>query len=82
MAIFAVNSNSTPASGNILDCKKLLQSLFEYFKEILLLWIPGHCGVIGNELADYLSKKGASIQQTIRKAAPFTSAKRIIKKKR
>ncbi|GFU98068.1 hypothetical protein TNCV_233431 [Trichonephila clavipes] len=44
-------------------------------------WIPGHCGVTGNELADNLAKKGASIQQTTRKAVPFTRVKGIIKKK-
>ncbi|GFX81315.1 hypothetical protein TNCV_2513041 [Trichonephila clavipes] len=44
---------------------------------------PRHCGVTGNELADHVAKKGAAcIQQTTRKAVPFTSAnKRIIKKK-
>ncbi|GFS61362.1 hypothetical protein TNCV_3105501 [Trichonephila clavipes] len=42
-------------------------------------WIPGHCGVTGNEFADHPAKKGASIQQITTKAVPFTSAKRIIK---
>ncbi|GFT11092.1 integrase catalytic domain-containing protein [Trichonephila clavipes] len=79
-AIFAVNSNSPPASSSILDCKKLLQSLSEYSKQILLQWIPGHRGVTCNEFADHLEKK-ASVQQIIRKCVPFTSAKRIIKKK-
>ncbi|GFX76909.1 hypothetical protein TNCV_3279441 [Trichonephila clavipes] len=60
---FAVNSNSTPASSNILDGKKRPQSLSEDSKEIVLKWIPGHCGVTGKELADHLAKKGASIQQ-------------------
>ncbi|GFU80040.1 RNase H domain-containing protein [Trichonephila clavipes] len=80
-AIFAVNSNSPPASANILDCKKLLQSLSEYSKQIVLQWIPGHCGVTGNELVDHLAKKEASIQQITKKAVLFTSARRIIKKK-
>ncbi|GFW25278.1 hypothetical protein TNCV_5088441 [Trichonephila clavipes] len=44
-AIFAVNSNSPPDSSSILDCKKLLQSLSEYSKQIVLQWIPGHCSV-------------------------------------
>ncbi|GFY22652.1 RNase H domain-containing protein [Trichonephila clavipes] len=76
-----MNSNSTPASSNILDCKKLLQSLSEYSKKFVLQWIPGHCGVAGNELVHHLTKKRASIQHTARKAVPFTSDKRIIKKK-
>ncbi|GFV49820.1 RNase H domain-containing protein [Trichonephila clavipes] len=53
----------------------------EYSKQIVLQWVPGHCGVTGNEFADHLAKKGASIQQITRKVVPFTSAKRIIKKK-
>ncbi|GFY11391.1 uncharacterized protein TNCV_3182331 [Trichonephila clavipes] len=52
-----------------------------YSKQIVLQWIPGHCCVTGNELSDPLAKKGASIQQTTRKVVPFTSAKRIDKKK-
>ncbi|GFR32717.1 hypothetical protein TNCT_285971 [Trichonephila clavata] len=79
--IFAVSSNSTPASSNILDCKKPLQGLSEYSKQIVLQWISGYCSVTGNELEDHLAKKGASIQQATRKAVPFIRAKRIIKKK-
>ncbi|GFV91035.1 RNase H domain-containing protein [Trichonephila clavipes] len=67
-AIFAVNSNSPPASSNIRDYEKLLQSLSEYSKQIVLQWIPGHCGVTGDEFTDHLAKKGAFIQQIIRKA--------------
>ncbi|GFQ91064.1 hypothetical protein TNCT_242021 [Trichonephila clavata] len=51
----------------------------EFSKQIVLHWIPG--GVTGNELADHLAKMGASIQQTTRKAIPFTSDKCIIRKK-
>ncbi|GFW22253.1 hypothetical protein TNCV_1430071 [Trichonephila clavipes] len=52
-AIFTVNSNSTPASSNILDCKKLLQCLSDYSKQIVLHWISGHCvGDIPNGVSD------------------------------
>ncbi|GFT75998.1 nuclear receptor-binding protein [Trichonephila clavipes] len=81
VAVFAVNSNSPPASSSILDCKKLLQSLSEYSKQIVLQWMPEYCIVTGNEFGDYLAKKRASIQHIIRKAVPFTSARHIIKKK-
>ncbi|GFU22502.1 hypothetical protein TNCV_1304131 [Trichonephila clavipes] len=69
-----------------IDCLekdlKTINSLSECSVEIVLLWIPGLCGVTGNELVDHQAKKGASIQHTTRKAVHFTSAKRIIKKKR
>ncbi|GFU07326.1 hypothetical protein TNCV_2656352 [Trichonephila clavipes] len=45
-----------------------------YSKQIVLQWIPGQCGVTGNEFAENVAKKGASIQQITRKADPFTSA--------
>ncbi|GFX74441.1 transposable element Tcb1 transposase [Trichonephila clavipes] len=80
-AVFAVNFNSPFASSSILECKNLLQSLSEYSKQIVLQWIHGHCDVTGNEFADHLAKKGASIQQITRKAVPFTSVRRIIQKK-
>ncbi|GFV07613.1 hypothetical protein TNCV_4941161 [Trichonephila clavipes] len=58
------------------------EKVLEHFSEqIVVQWIPGHCGVTGNEFADHLAKKRASIQQITRKAVPFTSARRIIKKK-
>ncbi|GFU99182.1 hypothetical protein TNCV_1228961 [Trichonephila clavipes] len=47
----------------------------------LAVWIPGHYNTTVKEFADHLAKKGASIQQITRKVVPFTSAKRIIKKK-
>ncbi|GFX94165.1 hypothetical protein TNCV_4292101 [Trichonephila clavipes] len=59
----------------------LIRSLSEYSKQIVLHWIPRHCGVTVNEFADHLAKKRASIQQVTRKAISFTSARRIIKKK-
>ncbi|GFQ91817.1 uncharacterized protein LOC103523915 [Trichonephila clavata] len=77
-AVFAVHSNSTPASFNILDCKKLLKSLSE---EIVLQGIHGHGIVAGNVFADHLAKKGTLIQRTTRKTVSFTSAKCILKKK-
>ena len=26
---------------------------------VLLIWVPGHAKIIGNEIADYLAKRGA-----------------------
>ncbi|GFU87737.1 hypothetical protein TNCV_1483881 [Trichonephila clavipes] len=77
-AIFAVHSNSL-VSSNILDCARNCYRVC--LSTLSIQWIPGHCGVTGNEFADHPAKKGASIQQITtraREAVPFTSAKRII----
>ena len=34
---------------------------FALHKKVILQWIPTHCGVEGNETADFLAKKGSKI---------------------
>ena len=46
------------------DCQALIRQLKAKHKQITLLWITGHCQIIGNEHADALAKKGAKITQT------------------
>ncbi|GFV05065.1 uncharacterized protein TNCV_222821 [Trichonephila clavipes] len=53
----------------------------EQNRTVTCIMLKAKCGVTGDEFADHLEKKGASIQQITRKAVPFTSARRIIKKK-
>ena len=33
-------------------------------KDIKFQWVPFYCGVVGNEMADYLAKRGITISQT------------------
>ena len=33
-------------------------------KKVSLQWIPSHCGIAGNDVADFLAKKGTHIIQT------------------
>jgi ribonuclease HI len=56
---------------------KLLQGLQ---KDIKFQWIPSHCGVMGNEMAYYLAKKGTKASQTSACKLTFHSAKLKIKR--
>ncbi|XP_035894597.1 uncharacterized protein LOC118504343 [Anopheles stephensi] len=44
----------------VKEILKVLSSLFEKSFRISLVWLPAHCGILGNEKADQLAKKGAS----------------------
>lgn len=43
------------------ECKSLLNSLGAH-NRVKLLWVPGHFGVEGNEKADFLARKGSSLE--------------------
>ena len=59
----------------------MIKQLFNLKKSITLQWIPAHCGLAGNENADYLAKKGTKVLNTNRQSPCFESAKRLIKSK-
>ncbi|GFW77942.1 hypothetical protein TNCV_2489861 [Trichonephila clavipes] len=67
-----VERNKLRRKAELTDRYSDVQSLSEYSKQIVLQWIPRHYGVTGNDFADHLAKKGASVEQRTRKAAHFT----------
>ncbi|GIY27267.1 hypothetical protein CDAR_455761 [Caerostris darwini] len=57
-ALVAIVSNNNPKAQDILDCRYHLENLASLEKTIILQWVPAHCGVPGNEKADFLPKRG------------------------
>ena len=53
--------NSKKTDHNNL--KKTLMDLQTSAQEVVLQWIPGHCNIFGNEVADELAKKGSELEQ-------------------
>ena len=58
-ALFALDSVQFN-SKLVWNCFQLLSGLAERYK-VHLFWVPGHEGIEGNEMADSLAKKGASV---------------------
>jgi hypothetical protein len=44
-------SSHTVSSRLVLQCRNSLQGL-SFQNRVKLFWVPGHCGIIGNEEAD------------------------------
>ena len=69
-------------SGRNADLNELSNELTSLSKTntVVLQWIPAHCNVQGNEMADTLAKDGATKEQTD-KSTTYSEAKTIIKAK-
>ncbi|GFW69458.1 uncharacterized protein LOC103524116 [Trichonephila clavipes] len=59
------------------NCRELLGKIKG---KIVFQWVPSHCGLWGNERADFLAKKGTGILQNFRRDLTLHSAKPEIKR--
>ncbi|KAJ4436721.1 hypothetical protein ANN_16853 [Periplaneta americana] len=58
-AILSIVSKHT-SSSQTAEITKMLSQLISFNKRIVFQWIPSHCGILGNENADALAKKGST----------------------
>ncbi|CAH1408431.1 unnamed protein product [Nezara viridula] len=77
-AILAVTSTNECLSSAILECKSLLSNLTHRGTNVVLQWIPSHCGIPGNVEADILAKRGTDLPQPIH-PKPYDSIRRMVK---
>lgn len=54
------SSVSTSSSQLLCQCRANLHSLHKRSYQVVLLWIPAHCGIRGNEEADHLAKEATT----------------------
>ncbi|KAJ4439622.1 hypothetical protein ANN_07750 [Periplaneta americana] len=77
-AILSIVSKHTPSSQTA-EITKMLSQLLSLNKRILFQWIPSHCGILGNENADSLAKKGSTATYRPVTKSTYYSVKRFIK---
>ena len=80
-AIYAIANGEAPKTAEVQECRRLYTLLTGMNKTVVLQWIPGHCGIIGNEHADALAKKGTMILQTVQQEISFHTIKPVNKNK-
>ncbi|GFX82453.1 uncharacterized protein LOC103524116 [Trichonephila clavipes] len=61
----------------VQNCRELLGKIKG---KRVFQWVPSHCGLWGNERADFLAKKGTGILQNFRRDLTLHSAKLEIKR--
>ncbi|KAJ4437376.1 hypothetical protein ANN_17519 [Periplaneta americana] len=77
-AILSIVSKHTPSSQTA-EITKMLSQLISLNKRIVFQWIPPHCGILGNENADALAKKGSTATYRPVTKSMYYSVKRFIK---
>ncbi|KAJ4434360.1 hypothetical protein ANN_22919 [Periplaneta americana] len=77
-AILSIVSKHT-LSSQTAEITKMLSQLISLNKRIVFQWIPSHCGILGNENADALAKKGSTATYRPVTKSTYYSVKRFIK---
>ncbi|GFX62834.1 hypothetical protein TNCV_3351601 [Trichonephila clavipes] len=76
----ALQALSNYNENNCLRVQNCRELLGEIKGKIVFQWVPSHCGLWGNERADFLAKKGTGILQNFRRDLTLHSAKLEIKR--
>ncbi|VDN99916.1 unnamed protein product [Rodentolepis nana] len=79
-AINSIGNREPPKTAEIKECRKLYELLREKNKTVVLQWIPGHCGIKDNGLADTLAKKGTKILQCMDRPMSFHTMKTLTRR--
>ncbi|GFS70069.1 uncharacterized protein LOC103524116 [Trichonephila clavipes] len=76
----ALQALSNYNENNCLRVQSCRELLGKIKGTIVFQWVPSHCGLWGNERADFFAKKGTGILQNFRRDLTFHSAKLEIKR--
>ncbi|GFX39478.1 uncharacterized protein LOC103524116 [Trichonephila clavipes] len=76
----ALQALSNYNENNCLRVQSCRELLGKIKGNIVFQWVPSHCGLWGNERADFLAKKGTGILQNFQRDLTLHSAKLEIKR--
>lgn len=66
-ALGALTSGQPAHAHGVSECTKLITRIGEE-RNLTLIWVPSHVGVLGHEKADHLAQNGTERDQTVEQA--------------